>query len=71
MVPGDNNSQKTLSVPDAGRLYFNLCRGSSYAAAARGDLPTARIGRKIRVPVLALEAMLQQSRVGSRGSERG
>ena len=28
---------KTLSVPEAGRRYFNLSRNSSYEAAARGN----------------------------------
>ena len=49
---------KTMSVPDAGRLYFGLSRNSSYEAAARGEIPTIRIGRKIRVPIAALERML-------------
>lgn len=49
---------KTLSVPEAGRRYFGLGRGSSYAAAAKGELPTIRIGRLLRVPVVALERML-------------
>ena len=52
---------KTLSVPEAGRRYFNLSRNSSYEAASRGDLPTIRIGRLLRVPVVALERMLDQS----------
>jgi excisionase family DNA binding protein len=50
---------KTMSVPDAGRLYFGLSRNSSYEAAARGEIPTIRIGRKIRVPVAAMERMLE------------
>jgi hypothetical protein len=49
---------KTLSVPDAGKRYFNLSPGGSYAAAARGDIPTVRIGRRIRAPIVALERML-------------
>jgi hypothetical protein len=49
---------KTLSVTEAGRKYFNLSRGASYQAAERGDLPTIRIGRLLRVPVRALEKML-------------
>ena len=35
---------KTLSVPDAGRLYFGLSRGASYEAARRGELPVIRMG---------------------------
>jgi Helix-turn-helix domain len=49
---------KTLSVPEAGKTYFGLCRAGSYSAAARGELPTVRIGRRLRVPIRALEKML-------------
>ena len=42
----------TISVPEAGRRYFGLSRNGSYLAAARGELPTVRIGRLLRVPVL-------------------
>jgi hypothetical protein len=52
--------EKTISVPEAGRRYFDLCRGASYEAAKRGDIPTMRIGRLLRVPVRALERMLDQ-----------
>ena len=53
---------KTLAVPEAGRQYFGLCRAGSYAAAARGDLPVVRIGRRLRVPVIALERMLSEAK---------
>jgi hypothetical protein len=53
------DSAKTISVPEAGRRYFGLSRGSSYAAAASGQIPTIRIGRILRVPVIALERMLE------------
>ena len=46
---------KTLTVPEAGRRYFDLGRNASYEAARRGDIPTIRIGRLLRVPVIALE----------------
>jgi hypothetical protein len=51
---------KTLSVPQAGRRYFDLGRGASYAAAARGEIPVIRIGRKLRAPIPALDQMLEQ-----------
>src|SRR5262245_44400426 len=51
----------TLSVPAAGKKYFGLSRNGAYDAAARGDLPTIRIGRLLRVPVRALEAMLNDA----------
>ena len=50
----------TLSVPEAGRRYFGLSRDGAYDAAARGEIPTIRIGKLLRVPVRALEAMLDQ-----------
>jgi hypothetical protein len=48
----------TISVPAAGKKYFDLSRNASYDAAARGEIPTIRIGRLLRVPVRALERML-------------
>ena len=50
---------KTLSIPEAGSLYFGLSRNGSYTAAKRGDLPTIRIGGKYRVPVAAMERKLE------------
>jgi len=52
------NEPLTLSVPEAGRIYFGLSRQASYYAAARGDIPTIRIGRLLRVPTRAMEAKL-------------
>jgi hypothetical protein len=57
----------TLSVPEAGRRYFGLSRVSAYAAATRGEIPTVRIGRLLRVPVRALEHMLDKA-TESRGA---
>jgi hypothetical protein len=48
----------TISVPEAGKRYFNLSRNAAYAAAERGEIPTIRIGRLLRVPIRALERML-------------
>lgn len=56
---------KTMSVPEAGSLYFDLERDASYAAARRGDLPIIKIGRTLRVPVAALERMLEQAGKGN------
>ena len=52
---------KTLAVPEAGRKYFGLGRNASYAAARRGDIPTIRLGRLLRAPVVALERRLEQA----------
>ena len=53
------DKQWTLSVPEAGAKYFGLSRNGSYDAAGRGEIPTVKIGRLLRVPVKALEAQLQ------------
>ena len=50
---------KTLTVPEAGKQYFGLSRNAAYAAAKRGDLPTIKFGKLLRVPVAALEEMLK------------
>jgi len=54
----ESNDQWTMTVPEAGKKYFGLSRNAAYAAAGRGDIPTVRVGRLLRVPVKALERML-------------
>ena len=49
---------KTMTVPEAGKEYFGLSRNASYAAAQRGDIPTVKIGKLLRVPVRALDERL-------------
>lgn len=56
---------KTLSVPEAGKRYLDLSRNSSYEAAKRGDIPTIRIGKLLRVPIQAMERLLAEA--GRRG----
>ncbi len=53
---------KTMSVPDAGRIYLGIGRDASYEAARRGDIPVLRVGPKLlRVPVVAMERMLEEA----------
>ena len=47
----------TYSVPEAGRR-IGLGKNASYEAARRGELPTLKFGRKLRVPRVAFERML-------------
>jgi len=54
-------NELTISVPEAGQRFFGLSRNGSYAAANRGDIPTIKIGRLLRVPVRALEKMLDRA----------
>jgi hypothetical protein len=56
-----NDLPLTMTVPEAGKLYFGLSRNASYAAAERGDIPVIKIGKLLRVPVRALEAKLDRA----------
>jgi hypothetical protein len=53
-----NTTAQTLSVPEAGRDYYGLGRNAAYNAAKRGDIPTIKIGKLLRVPIRALEQQL-------------
>jgi hypothetical protein len=46
-----------ISVEDAGKLV-GLSRSAAYRAAARGDIPTFRLGRRLYVPTARLLEML-------------
>jgi hypothetical protein len=48
----------TVSVEDAG-LLLGLSRGGAYVAVGKGEIPSFRIGHRIRVPTAALRAMLK------------
>ena len=52
---------KTISVPQAGRVYLGIGRDASYEAARRGDIPVIRIGRLMRVPIIAMERLLAEA----------
>jgi hypothetical protein len=57
----ENEGPKTISVPQAGKRYFDLGKNASYEAARRGDLPVIRIGGRLRVSVVALERLLAEA----------
>ena len=58
---------KTMSVPEAGRVYFGVGRDASYQAAKSGQIPVIRIGKFLRVPIIAMERMLAEA--GQEGDE--
>ena len=49
---------KTLSIPEAGHLYFGLSKNGSYDAAARGEIPFIVVGRLKRVSVSKMEQIM-------------
>jgi excisionase family DNA binding protein len=57
MTLDDLAGRLTISVPEAGEV-LGVGRDAAYAAAARGEIPTLRLGRSLRVPVPALLALL-------------
>ncbi|WP_061935961.1 DNA-binding protein [Aureimonas sp. AU22] len=65
MTLDDALKQATISVPDAGRLFFGMSRNAAYDAARSGDIPTIKVGSRVRAMVTPLaEKVGLQSRVG-------
>jgi excisionase family DNA binding protein len=57
MTATEKEARLVYTVPEAGTL-LGLTKNASYEAAKRGDFPTIRIGKLIRVPKAALHAMI-------------
>jgi hypothetical protein len=55
----DDDGVLTLEVPEAGAMV-GLSRNASYEAAARGEIPTLRFGRLLKVPRAAWLRKLEQ-----------
>ena len=60
-------TKKTMSVPEAGRVYYEIGRDASYQAARSGQIPTIKIGKFLRVPIVAMERLLAEA--GQKGDE--
>ena len=58
-------TRQTVTVEEAGRL-LGISRSLAYDAARRGELPTLRIGRRLVVPVAAIDRLLGQATHESR-----
>ena len=57
----ENDKPKTLTIPEAGRIYLSIGRDASYEAAKRGEIPYIQIGKFKRVPVVAMERLLEKA----------
>lgn len=53
--------RQTLTVDEAARM-LGIGRGSAYEAVRRGDIPSIRVGRRLVVPRVALERLLESGR---------
>jgi excisionase family DNA binding protein len=51
-----------ISVPEAGKR-LGIGRSAAYAAAASGQLPVIKLGGSLRVPLRALERLLDAAQV--------
>ena len=54
----DSAAQVTMSVPEAGKHYYNLERQASYTAARRGDIITVKVGGRLRAITAAMDAKM-------------
>ena len=68
------NKKQTVSVPEAGKV-LGVGRNASYEAARKGGIPTLRIGKRLVVPIPALERLLalgaDQFAANDAGAEKG
>jgi excisionase family DNA binding protein len=57
IIPDLATMPATMTIPEAAKL-LRISRSAAYRAAARGQIPTIRIGRRLLVPTAKLYAML-------------
>jgi excisionase family DNA binding protein len=58
ITQGRTVERKTLTVEQAGKA-LGIGRGLAYELVGTGDIPSIRLGRRIVVPIAAVEAMLR------------
>jgi excisionase family DNA binding protein len=51
---------QTISVPEAGRR-LGIGRNAAYDAVKRGELPALRFGKRLVVPLVALQRKLENA----------
>ncbi len=54
--------RRTITVEEAAKI-LGIGRTSMFEAIHRGDIPYLRIGRRIVIPIIALEKILDTDRV--------
>jgi excisionase family DNA binding protein len=54
-----SDERVVYDVPEAG-AKLGLSRNGSYEAARRGEIPTVKFGRLLKVPKVAFDRMLEQ-----------
>jgi hypothetical protein len=61
----DSQEPLTLSIPVAGAMA-GIAKNAAYGAARRGEIPTIRLGGKLRVPAARWKRILAEGRDVSR-----
>jgi excisionase family DNA binding protein len=56
-IEATHRERRVVTVNEAA-LMLRISRGAAYAAARRKEIPTIRVGRRLLVPLAALERML-------------
>ena len=59
MPDGAPDERKTTTVEAAARI-LGIGRSSAYEAVRRGEIPSIKIGRRVLVPVAALQTLLEE-----------
>ena len=57
-----NQTRATYTVPEAAKI-LGIGRNSAYEAARTGAIPTLRIGKRLLVPISALNKLLLEHRI--------
>jgi excisionase family DNA binding protein len=52
------HERRTLTITETAKA-LGVSRNKAYEAGRRGEIPTIKIGKRILVPVVALERLLQ------------
>ncbi|MEY9131862.1 excisionase family DNA binding protein [Bradyrhizobium diazoefficiens] len=58
MTGNEQNDCLVYTVPEAG-AKLGLNKNAAYSAAARGEIPTIRLGKLLKVPKAAFHAMVE------------
>ena len=54
-----DSTPKTMTIPEAGRVYLGVGRDASYQAARKGLIPFMWVGKYMRVPIAAMDRLME------------
>ena len=65
----ERKTRQTLTIPEAAKA-LGIGRNQGYEAARRGELPTIKMGKRLLVPLAALDRMLQGTQLTMPSAEK-